>query len=443
MGAVKESERVRQQERKITAKDVYEHVEAMVGKAMKEAVEQLKEEMRQSDETRKKELSELFAPSRSRLRQGTDLAPEKLGRHDERGIKAARFVRSLVATKFNPSAAADFCKKTTGDETVAKALAASDLSAGGAIIPPDFAADVIDALRDMSTVLSFDPNQVPMPNGTYTQPYVSTGVSMTWAGENEETNATQPATGQLNMTARKGQIVVAVGNDLIRFGGPESDRMIRDDIIGAFAEGIDLKALRGTGLEDTPKGLLNWSGTTQNNGGRFNAANALDAADGSTLAEISNDLGKAIQKVLDNKLKVPSPTRAGWIFSIRTWRKLAFLRDGLGANFVFYDEMARGSLLGFRWARTTQVPNTITLDAKTDCSEVYFCSFGEGFLWGRSGEMEFDAYKGGAYKDSGGTMRSGITSDQTVVSGIIHVDFGCRYRGGEVAVIEKVRWGSP
>lgn len=437
----------------LTAEGVYKRLEEITDLKLKQVKEQLKEQHEAELKAIREELTRANSQNKSLVdlllaqKAGAPLQQDgsrisRLGRHDQRGIKAAKYLRCLMAAKGHPTLAADIAKAKWGsDDSVTKALGGSTLSAGGAMVPVDFVAEVIDALRDVSSVLQFDPISLPMPNGSISMPFVGTGISANYTGENVNVNATQMTLGQLALQARKLMAFVASSNDLLKDGGSEVDRMIRDDMIGAFVEKMDSTFLRSTGSQNQPKGLLYWAGAANATGNRFNAANVAATDDGSTLAEITNDLGKCIQKVLDGKLKLLDPMRAGWTWSNRIWRKLFTLRDGNG-NLVFQPELITGTLFGFKWTRTSQIPNNLTGSGGTADSEVYFASYGEGVIIGETQDMEFSAHDGAAYVDSNGTVVSALSQDQTVFKGSTRHDLGCRFRGAEVAVIERVRWGA-
>ena len=72
------------------------------------------------------------------------------GLKDKRGIKAARYVLGLMHARFNQVSmekAAEFVSNRFGDDVVARALNSGVTGEGGALIPQDFMADLIELLR--------------------------------------------------------------------------------------------------------------------------------------------------------------------------------------------------------------------------------------------------------------------------------------------------------
>ena len=80
--------------------------------------------------------------------------PPDTAQHDsEKGLLVARAVRSLIAGRGDPIRAAGWAKTRWGENnTVYKALAASDSTAGGWLVPPSWRTEIIELLRPMAVV---------------------------------------------------------------------------------------------------------------------------------------------------------------------------------------------------------------------------------------------------------------------------------------------------
>ena len=120
----------------------------------------------------------------------------------------------------------------------------------------------------------------------------------------------------------------------------------------------------------------------------------------------------------------------------RTKAGLMRQRDGNG-NFVFRDEMLGGTLMGFRYETTTQIPTN--LGGPGNQTELYFADFGS-LVIAESSSLQVSVYEGGAFNDGTGVV-SGISTDQTVLRAIARHDFGARQRGNEISVLTEVDWG--
>jgi len=194
-----------------------------------------------------------------------------------------------------------------------------------------------------------------------------------------------------------------------------------------MSEKEDSVFIRGIGSSAEPKGISGWI-KDQNSGNAFNSNATIN------LANVTADLGIAIQKLMDGN----APMRnVGWLFAPRTWRALATARDGNG-NLVWAEEMGRGTLMGFPFGVTTQIPTN--LGGGSDESEIYLVDFPLCII-GETTELEVASSDTAAYHD-GSNVVSAFSQDQTSVRAIARHDFGLRQRGKEAVIVEQVKWTS-
>ena len=337
------------------------------------------------------------------------------------GTNAARYIRLLAAGRGDPGRAASIAK-SWGDDYMAKSLNESVLDAGGALVPEEFMSEIIELLRAKAVVRSMGAMSVPMNRGSITMPFQSAAATAAYVGELQNIPTSQPSFGQLTLSAKKLVSLVPISNDLIKDSSSNVDQIVRNDLVATMALREDIAFIRGNGASNTPKGMRHWA----------LPANVF-AATGVTLADITNDLFTAMTN-LEN-LNVPL-SNAGWIFPPRTKSGIMRIRDGNG-NFVFRDEMLRGTLMGFRYQTTTQIPTN--LGGGGNETEIYFADF-SSLMIAESSALEISVYEGGAFSD-GGNIVSGISSDQTVIKALSRHDFGARQRGEEISVITGVTYG--
>lgn len=343
-----------------------------------------------------------------------------------------RFIRAMAATQNNLPKAADFARRTYGDEMVAKALAESTFVDGGALVPINMSDEVTTLLRAQVAVRALGAREVPMPNGNLTMPYVNTGVTPFAVAENQNVASSGMTFGQLNMRAHKIRAVVPISNDLIQDSSPQADEFVQQDMTQAIRFLEDQYFIRGTGTANTPRGLKYLAATT------LTATNVAGGAGGATNTEMIKDLMLLVQAVESYDIVIE---KGGFIFGPRS--KFAFLsaKDTAG-NFYFKDEMARGTLWGYPFRSTTTMPANLndvgSLSSKE--TEVIFADF-DKILIGTTGGLTIQVIPFGAYND-GSTVISGISTDQTVVAGTIRSDIGARYRGKEIAYLKGVTWGA-
>lgn len=347
----------------------------------------------------------------------------------EPGVMAARYLRLLAAGKGDPDRAAKIAKGW-GDDYMAKSLNESVFAAGGALVPEEFMNELIPLLRAKTVVRSLGATSIPMNRGSLTMPFQTAASTANYIGELQNIPPSQPAFGQLTLSAKKLVNLVPISNDLLQDSSFSVDSLVRDDMVRSLSLREDIAFIRDTGAANTPRGMRFWAPA-----GNVNLQ-TLPAAP--TLATITNDLFDAIL-ILENA-NIPLD-RAGWIMTPRTKSGLMRVRDGNG-NFVYRDEMLRGMLLGFRYETTTQIPNNLDASGlgNNNESEVYFADFAS-LVIAESSQLQVSVYEGGAFQD-GGAVVSGISTDQTVIRAIARHDFGARQRGNEISVITAVTWGA-
>jgi len=263
-----------------------------------------------------------------------------------------------------------------------------------------------------------------MANGNLTIPKLTAGVSASYVGENASPNAVKPTFGVVTLSWKKLRATVAMSNDLLRFANPRADEIVKNDILNAFRVAEDATFLRSDGTGVTPKGLLSWCV----------AANtfAAQAAVYSDADKVLADLHKAILKLEAANIPFIKP---GWIFAPRTKHFLMQVRLGTTAPYpVFADEMSRGTLLGYPFVATAQVPVNI---GGTN-SEIYLADFNDVVI-GESSELLVDSSNEAAYLDEAGVLTSAFANDQTVIRAIARHDFAMR-RVESLAIINTVPW---
>lgn len=332
-------------------------------------------------------------------------------------------VRSLAAGKGNVERAAKYAGDQFGaDSAVSKALAAGVAADGGFLVRDEVASEVIELLRANTVIREAGATVLPMNTATFTLPKLTGGATATWVGENENIGVTQPSFGQIRMTFRKLAAVVPVSNDLIRYGSPGADAIVRNDLVMGMARTSDLAFIRGQGTEHSPRGLRSFAleaGNTDNANGTVNLAN------------VTSDLGKALLRLLNGNIAM---TRPAWLMAPRSMVYLMTVRDGNG-NFAYRPEMSGGTLWGYPFYVTTQIP--INLGGNGDESEILLADMGDAII-GEGMSIQLDASGDAAYHD-GSAVQAAYSKDQTVVRAIMEVDFIMRH-AESVTILQQVKW---
>ena len=343
--------------------------------------------------------------------------PEKV----EKGIRAARAIRALAAARGDTQKAAYIAENVFRDGVVAKALYESNPTAGGFIVPPQFATEIIELLYAQAVVRKAGARVMPMNSNVLNIPKLASGAQANYIGENQNIPATEQRFGQITLTAKKLAALVPISNDLIRDANPRADAIVRDDLVNAMALREDLAFLRDDGTNNKPKGILYWT----------DAGNKFDANTTVTAQNVIADLGKAVRLVRASNSKM---TRCAWVFSPRTEYFLLTLVDGTG-KFIFRDEMAQGKLLGYPYFVTTQIPEN--LGQNGNATEIYFGDFMDAVI-GENEELIIEVSTEATYHD-GTNLVSAFAMDQTVIRAIARHDFALRHEKS-FAVIQNVTW---
>ena len=309
-------------------------------------------------------------------------------------------------------------------EAQTKALAASIAQDGGYLVAPQYSQDILAARRAATVVRKAGARELPMPQGTLHLPKVATGVTGSYIGENSNATASQPVFGENVLTFKKLAVLTPISNDLLRYNSPQSDAVVRDDMVRSLSVTEDAAFIRADGTGGQPKGLRYWAAS-----GSVIAANTTIS-----IANVTTDLGKTLYTMLNNNVPV---TKGCWLLSPRSWYYLITIRDAVG-NLAFQPEMKGGTLFGFPFYMTTSIPINLTVGANSDCSENYFVNMDDVGI-GDSQRLIIDVSSEAAYYN-GSSVVASFSLDQTVIRAIAEHDLVVRDPNA-VVVMTGVRWG--
>ncbi len=343
------------------------------------------------------------------------------------GIACARMIRALAFGRNDTSRAVYFAKKAYDDELgdeIVKALGTSDHTAGGALVPTVFAAEIIELLRSMTVVRAAGARILPMNNGAVTIRKQTAASTATYVGEHANITATEPTTGQIDLVSKKLAAVVPISNDLITFtSGPSADEFVRDDLVQVLSIREDLAFIRDDGTDHTPKGLRFWA----------DPAN-ITATNGETATDIEDDFKDLVNALETNDVRMIRPA---WFMNPRSKNHLRNLRDANG-NLIFPETRnASATLYGWPIFLTTSIP--INLGGGTDETEIYLADMIDAII-GEATGLEITVDSSASYWD-GATLQSTFSRDETAIRAIQRHDFAMRH-AFSVAVKTAVIWGA-
>lgn len=350
------------------------------------------------------------------------------------GLQAARFCYGLIYARYHNlslAKAAEFIENRFGDGDVAKALNSSITGEGGALIPQDFLADLIELLRANTVVRASDPMTVGMPMGNLTIPRLAGGASAAYQGELDDIQISQERFDDVNFVAKKLTSMVPVSNDLIRRAPIGVEEIVRDDLVQTMARREDLAFLRGDGTAKDPVGFKSL----------VLPANVIPIAamadptqPGEALTAILAAASAALLALRNGMSRMIRPT---WIMAPTTARFIATARDQIG-GFYYKDEMAAGMWEGYPVRQTQQIPTNLGVGGHG--SEIYFADFADVVI-ADTYNVIVDASDVAAYND-GTSMVSAFQRDQSLFRVIGEHDFNMRHLQSLV-VLTTTDWTFP
>jgi HK97 family phage major capsid protein len=340
------------------------------------------------------------------------------------GIQAARFAVGVLWARLNHESfdkAAEFCDNRFGDDEVTryvKALNSSITGEGGALIPQDFLADLIELLRANTVVRGSGPMEVGMPMGNLTIPRLAGGATAAYQNELDDIAVTQERFDDVNFVAKKLTAMVPVSNDLIRRAPIGVEEIVRDDLSQTIARREDLAFLRGDGTDKGPVGMRSL----------VLPANLITVtnmpatpAPGDQVTAILAGASAAILALQNGMSRMIRPT---WFMAPNIRRFIATARDSVG-GFYFKDEIERGMWEGYPLKVTQQIPTNLSIATYSTGSEIYFCDMAD-FVLADTYNVIVDASDVAAYND-GTSMVSAFQRDQSLFRVIAEHDVNMRH----------------
>jgi HK97 family phage major capsid protein len=353
------------------------------------------------------------------------------GVKDKRGIRASRWVLGVLHARFHHvpiEKAAEWVSTRFGDDVVARALVSNITGEGGALIPQDFMADLIELLRASTAVRGANPMEVGMPMGNLTIPRLAGGATAAYQNETDDIAISQERFDDVNFVAKKLTAMVPVSNDLIRRAPIGVEEIVRDDLVQTIARREDLAFLRGDGTDKGPIGMRHL--VLPANLITVTAMPATPAA-GDQLTAILAGASAAILALQNGMSRMIRPT---WIMAPTIARFIATARDQIG-GFYFKDEVERGMFEGYPIRLTQQIPTNLVMTTYTKASEIYFVDMAD-FVIADTYNVVVDASDVAAYND-GVSMVSAFQRDQSLFRVIAEHDVNMRHLQSLVVLLTQ------
>jgi HK97 family phage major capsid protein len=301
-------------------------------------------------------------------------------------------------------------EKEVFDQARKKVMDTGTGSAGGFIVPTQVLVELIQQLKENSTVILSGATVLDGLTGSPVEiPKVTGGATANWIGETSTITASDLTLGLLSLVPKKCAALVKISNRLVSLSNPSVEAMIRRDIAEAIALKIDLAALRGSGVSNEPMGIKDTANVGNvaigTNGGDFTFIIAHKMV---TKVEAANGLKGSLGFIMHSNAKSRMMQERIKQFSAQT--------DGSYVNLPMTEAMLREHL-GYNFQVSNQIPITLTKGSNDFVSEVYFGNWQEMMI-GQWGGLEFKA-----------TQEAGTAfeTDQTWIRALMEVDIGLRH----------------
>ena len=134
-------------------------------------------------------------------------------------VNLARAIKCLdVFGRHDPERAEFYAKKYYEDMSMArefKAMSATNPTAGGFLIPEVYLDEVIELLYSKTVIKELGARTIPLENGNLNIPRMTSGTRAMWGGEGRKIASTQPAFGNLRLSAKRLEAIVPQTRELL------------------------------------------------------------------------------------------------------------------------------------------------------------------------------------------------------------------------------------
>lgn len=332
-------------------------------------------------------------------------------------VQLARAIKCLdVFGKHDPDAAAFYANRKYSDGNMArefKALAATNPSSGGYLIPEIYLDQIIELLYSKTVIFELGAQKVPMANGNLNIPKMTGGARATWGGEQRKIAKTEPTFGNIKLSAKRLEAIVPQTRELLMSTNFSADQMFANDLTRRMELGLDFGAMFGTGGEFQPLGIaVNKDVETID----AKTTGNTDLAD--TNGKITADFpvfirSKVLAKNVDDRA-------LGWTFNSVLEGFLMNMKTTTGA-YIYREEMAAGKLLGFPYKVSNQIATTTG-----GLTEMLFGNWND-LLVGEQLGLETYTTLDGSWVDDAGTQHNAFEENLAATRALMYVDIAARH----------------
>lgn len=333
-------------------------------------------------------------------------------------IQLARAIKCLdVFGRHDPDMASFYARKKYDDAEMSrefKALSATNPAGGGYLIPEVYLADIVELLYAKTVIFGLGAQKVPMANGNLNIPRVTSGARATWGGEGRKIAKSQPAFGNIKLSAKRLEAIVPQTRELLMSTDFSADQIFANDLTRRMELGLDFGAMFGKGGEFQPLGVFADKEVEHLDA---TALNNTDLA--STAGVITADFPVFVRsKVLAKNV---DDAHLGWAMNSVLEGFLMNLKTTTGA-YIYRDEMTSGKLLGFPYLVSNQIT---TSDG--GITELAFGNWAD-LLVGEQMGLETYTTLDGSWVDEAGTQHNAFEENLAATRALMYVDIAARHK---------------
>lgn len=233
-------------------------------------------------------------------------------------------------------------------EFLTKAFASGTTTAGGFLLPEDWANQFFQELGAKAIVLQANPNVIPMAVKKLHIGGFGTDATFQWLGEGVGSAESTSATAEITLALSTARLLSSLSIEYLRYSTPETENAIYQNLLRVLARGVDGALLFGSGANQ-PTGMGS-VGSISTVGAAANAVN------GGALTY--NDLILMIDAL--DQADVPVERRC-WFMHPRSRTRIRQLVDTTGRP-LLYDysnpltSQEPNTLLGYPYYTSTKIP---------------------------------------------------------------------------------------
>lgn len=334
----------------------------------------------------------------------------------ENGSQDPEAAAFAISRSWSPSIAAPTVAWLKHAGKLSKSLTVGNAASAGNMVFPSYDPEWIELLRN-NTEIRKRCRIIPMPAGATIRRKQTGSATATYQGESGPIADSSLTTALSSLSYKKLTAASVVSNDLIRFaGGDAADRLVQEDLLLVSALREDRAFLVGNPPTDagSPQGI------------RYQTlAGNIAASAGVTLANLQTDLTGMVSSVQSKNVQA-NPTNSAFVMSASTFWVIYALTTTTG-DWVFAQGLAgpEPRILGFPVVISTQLEVSNSFIGASS-GLVMFVHWPSMEIYD-SMSRTVEAFRGGAYRDTSGTIQSGISNDETVITCISEHDFNQKY----------------